>query len=150
MHATRMAILAAGLLASSARADAGLVSVRSSHDVPGTVERLEQALKARDVPLIAKVDHAAGAEKVGVSLRPTVLLLFGNPKIGTPLLQCAQTSGIDLPQKALVWEDEKGQAWVSYNNPQYIASRHGVRECGDAVKKMAAALEALASAAAKP
>jgi uncharacterized protein (DUF302 family) len=145
-----MAVFAAALLASSVRADVGLVSVRSSQDVAHTVERLEEALRARDVPLVAKVDHAAGAAKVGMSLRPTVLLLFGNPKLGTPLLQCAQTSGIDLPQKALVWEDEKGQTWVSYNDPQYIASRHGVRECGDAVRKSAAALEALAAAAAKP
>lgn len=150
MKAMRIAIAAAGLLAASARADAGLVSVRSSHDVPRTVERLEQALKAKDVPLVAKVDHAAGAAKVGATLRPTILLLFGNPKLGTPLLQCAQTSGIDLPQKALVWEDEKGQTWVSYNDPKYLASRHGVGECGDAIGKTAAALESLAASATKP
>ena len=150
MHAIRTAILAAGLLASSARADSGLVSVRSNHNVARTIEQFEEALKAKGVPLIAKVDHSAGAAKIGEKLRPTVLLLFGNPKLGTPLLQCAQTSGIDLPQKALVWEDDKGQAWVSYNDPQYIASRHGIRGCRDALRKTASALEAFAAAAGKP
>jgi uncharacterized protein (DUF302 family) len=150
MNAIRMVLLVAGLVAPPARADAGLVSVRSSHDVSRTVERLEEALKARDVPVIAKLDHAAGAAKVGASLRPTVLLLFGNPKLGTPLLLCAQTSGIDLPQKALVWEDEKGRTWLSYNDPQYIASRHGAHDCGDAIRKTATALEALAASATKP
>jgi uncharacterized protein (DUF302 family) len=151
MNGIRMAILAAGLLASAtARAGAGLVSVKSGHDVARTVERLEASLRAKDVTVFAKVDHAAGAAKVGEQLRPTVLLLFGNPKLGTPLLQCAQTSGIDLPQKALVWQDEKGQTWLTYNDPQYIASRHGVAGCGDVLRKTAAVLEGLAAAATKP
>jgi uncharacterized protein (DUF302 family) len=109
--AKKIAILSATLLAvPAARAENGLVSVKSSHDVARTAERLEAALKEKDVALVAKVDHAAGAARVGEKLRPTVLLVFGNPKLGTPLLQCAQTAGIDLPQKALVWQDEKGQA----------------------------------------
>ena len=110
-NAFRMAVLSATLLATpAALAESGLVSVKSSHDVARTVERLEAALKEKDVALVAKVDHAAGAARIGEKLRPTVLLVFGNPKLGTPLLQCAQTAGIDLPQKALVWQDEKGQA----------------------------------------
>jgi uncharacterized protein (DUF302 family) len=146
-----MAILSATLLATpTARAENGLVSVKSSHDVARTVERLEAALKEKEVALVAKVDHAAGAARVGEKLRPTVLLVFGNPKLGTPLLQCAQTAGIDLPQKALVWQDEKGQTWLTYNDPRYIASRHAAGECGDVVRKTAAALEGLAAAATKP
>jgi len=146
-----MAILSAILLATpAARAENGLVSVKSSHDVARTVERLEAALKEKDVALVAKVDHAAGAARIGEKLRPTVLLVFGNPKLGTPLLQCAQTAGIDLPQKALVWQDEKGQTWLTYNDPRYIATRHGAGECGDVVRKTAAALEGLAAAATKP
>jgi uncharacterized protein (DUF302 family) len=151
MQPLRLAVLSAALLAAvSARGESGLVSVKSSHDVTGTVERLEAALKEKDVPLVAKVDHSAGAARVGEVLRPTVLLVFGNPKLGTPLLRCAQTAGIDLPQKALVWQDEKGQAWFTYNDPRYIAMRHGARDCGDVLGKTAAALEGLAAAATKP
>jgi uncharacterized protein (DUF302 family) len=150
MRAAVVSVLAAVLLSSPALADPGLVSLRSPHPVPRTVERLEAELKARDLALVAKVDHAAAAAKVGAKLRPTVLLVFGNPRAGTPLLQCAQTAGIDLPQKALVWEDEKGQAWLSFNDPRYVASRHGMRGCDEAIRKMAAGLEALAAAAVAP
>lgn len=151
MHAIPTALLVTGLLASPPDgADAGLVSLTSRHDVARTVERLEGALKAKEIPVIAKVDHSAGAARVGEKLRPTVLLVFGTPRLGTPLLRCAQTAGIDLPLKALAWEDEKGQARLTYNDPRYVARRHGVAECGDVLRRMAGALEGLAKEATGP
>lgn len=151
MYAIPTALFVSGLLASPPdRADSGLVSMTSSHDVARTIERLEGALKAKEIPVIAKVDHSAGAARVGEKLRPTVLLVFGTPKLGTPLLKCAQTAGIDLPLKALAWEDEEGQTRLTYNDPRYVASRHGAAECGDILRRMAGALEGLAKEAIKP
>jgi uncharacterized protein (DUF302 family) len=125
----------------------GLVALKSAHGVSETVRRLESELKKADAAVLAKVDHAAAAAKIGVKLRPTIVVVFGNPRLGAPLLACSQTAGIDLPQKALVWEDERGQVWLGYNDAQYVADRHGAASCGDAVKKMAAKLRALAEAA---
>ena len=105
--------------------DAGLVTVHSRNPVKQTVDRLEAALTAAGVTVFARIDHAAGAASVGMALRPTELLIFGNPKAGTPLMQKAQTLGIDLPLKALVWEDERGKTWLGYNDPVWLAARHG-------------------------
>jgi uncharacterized protein (DUF302 family) len=87
-----------------------------------------------------RINHAEGAQKVGKKLRPTELIIFGNPKVGTPLMQCGQSAGIDLPQKALIWQDEAGQVWLSYNDPKYLASRHSIKECGEIIKKIEKAL----------
>jgi len=87
-----------------------------------------------------RINHAAGAKKIGKTLRPTEIVIFGNPRVGTPLMQCGQSIAIDLPQKALIWEDEKGQVWLSYNNPQYLAKRHGTQGCDGVLKKVANAL----------
>ncbi len=87
-----------------------------------------------------RVNHAAGAEKVGKSLRPTELLVFGNPKVGAPLMLCSQSVAIDLPQKALIWEDDSGQVWISYNDPRYLALRHNLQGCEKILKKVAGAL----------
>jgi uncharacterized protein (DUF302 family) len=125
----------------------GLVSVPSLHNAAETVERLEAALKQRGIHLFARIPHAVGAQQAGLSLRPNTVLLFGNPQVGTPLMQSRQTIGIDLPLKALVWEDEAGQAWFSYNDPFYLAERHQVRDRAEAVATMTAALQALARAA---
>lgn len=131
----------------SARADDGLVEVASSHDVKETVSRFEAALARAKVTLAAKIDHAAAAEKVGEHLPPTVLLIFGNPKLGSPLMQCAPTAGLDLPLKALIRDDGKGRAIVTYSAPAWIAARHGGKGCDEVVKKMAAALQTFVSAA---
>jgi uncharacterized protein (DUF302 family) len=96
-----------------------------------------------------RVDHAAGAQKVGKSLRPTELLVFGNPQGGTPLMECAQTVGIDLPLKALAWQDAAGQVWLSYNDPQYLAERHGAKDCATVVQNLRKALAGLAQEAVK-
>jgi uncharacterized protein (DUF302 family) len=125
----------------------GLVTLPSAYGVAETLRRLEALLAERGVHAFARIDHAAGAQKVGLPLRPTQVLLFGNPAAGTPLMQSSQTIGIDLPLKALAWEDEAGRTWLSYNRPDYLAQRHGVRDREPAVQSMTAALEAFAQAA---
>jgi uncharacterized protein (DUF302 family) len=97
-----------------------------------------------------RINHAEGAQKVGKKLRPTELVVFGNPKVGTPLMQCSQSVAIDLPQKALIWEDEAGLVWLSYNDPRYLAKRHGITECVNVIKKIEKALSNFAHAATRP
>ncbi len=121
-------------------ADNGLVSVKSSHDVKLTADRLEKNLAMKGMTVFARINHAEGAQKVGKQLRPTELIIFGNPKVGAPLMQCGQSIAIDLPQKALVWEDEGGQVWLSYNDPKYLAKRHGIKGCDEVIKKIENAL----------
>jgi uncharacterized protein (DUF302 family) len=116
----------------------GLVSIPSRHPVKVTVDRLEASLKAKGITVFARIDHAAGAAAAGMLLRPTELLIFGNPTSGTPLMQAEQTTGIDLPLKALVWEDASGSVWIAYNDPAWLAVRHGLRhDTTDAVHAMA-------------
>ena len=112
----------------SASAD-GLVSTQSPYSVAETVERFEKRAQDKGLKIFAVVEHAQGAAEVDMTLRPTTVVIFGNPKGGTPFMQCAQTVGIDLPLKALVWEDAAGQTWMGYNDPAYIAKRHGVPDC---------------------
>ena len=126
--------------------DDGLVSVASGFSARETMERLLAALPARNMTVFARVDHAAGAAAVGMPLRPTDLVIFGNPKGGTVLMQDQQRAGIDLPLKALVWEDADGKVWVSYNDPAWIARRHGVGHAA-AVEAMTAAMKAIVQAA---
>jgi uncharacterized protein (DUF302 family) len=106
--------------------DNGIVNTPSSHSVDQTVEKLEALLRARGVALFALVDHSGEAAKVGMTMPPTKLLIFGNPKTGTPLMLAAPSSAIDLPLKILVWEDGQGKVWISYNSPQYLQKRHGL------------------------
>lgn len=134
---------------SAAGAVEGLISVRSPHSASDTMDRLEQAAKQRDLKIFARIDHAAGAASIGSSLRPTQVLIFGNPEGGTPLMQCAQTIGIDLPLKVLVWEDQASQVWLGYNDPVYLARRHGVPQCA-AADKLRNALADLAKAVVAP
>lgn len=124
----------------------GLISVASAFSAHETMERLLAALPARNMTVFARVDHAAGAAAVGMSLRPTELVIFGNPQGGTVLMQDEQRAGIDLPLKALVWEDVDGKVWASYNDPAWIARRHGVGHAA-AVEAMAAAMKAIVQAA---
>lgn len=134
-------------MTSSLAADAGLVTSPSAHSANETVERLKSLLAQRGIQVFADIDHAAGAEKVGLSLRPTRVLIFGNPLAGTPLMQSRQTIGLDLPLRALVWEDESGKVWLTYRRPEFLASRHHVAGPDDSVKTLAAGLAALARAA---
>jgi len=104
----------------------GLVSVRSQHGPEETMNRLGAAVRAKGMTVFAQIDHAAGAEAVGLPLRPTEVLVFGNARSGTPLMQSSQTMGIDLPLKVLVWQDDAGVTWLSYNDPDWLARRHGL------------------------
>lgn len=124
----------------------GLVEVKSPHAAKATMDKFEAAAKQRGLNVFARIDHAAGASKVGKTLRATEVLIFGNPQGGTPLMECAQTAGIDLPLKALVWEDASGQAWLGYNDPAFLAKRHGAPQC-PVVANLAKALAGLAEAA---
>jgi uncharacterized protein (DUF302 family) len=126
----------------------GLITIRSSYGPQDTMNRLEAAVRAKGMTVFARIDHAAGAAAVGLSLRPTELLIFGNAKGGTPLMQSTQTIGIDLPLKALVWQDASGSTWLSYNDPSWLAKRHGLgHEVEATVGAMAAALNTMARTA---
>ena len=126
----------------------GLTTLRSSYGPKDTMNRLEAEVRAKGMTVFARIDHAAGARAAGLSLRPTEVLIFGNAKAGTPLMQSVQTVGIDLPLKALVWQDGSGGTWLSYNDPAWLAQRHGVSgETAAAISTMTAALGAVAKAA---
>ncbi len=143
-------ITALFLLTSLAYADNGIISVKSSHEVKATADRLENTLKQKGMTVFIRINHAAGAQKVGKKLRPTELVVFGNPKVGTPLMQCSQSAAIDLPQKALIWEDQEGTVWFSYNDPNYLVERHGITGCAEVIKKIENALSNFAKAATMP
>ena len=126
----------------------GLTSIRSSFDPKETIDRLEAQIRGQGLTIFARIDHAAGAAEVGLTLRPTELIIFGNARGGTPLIQSVQTIGIDLPLKALVWEDAASKTWISYNEPNWIAQRHGIANAEPVVAKMADLLSAISTAAA--
>jgi uncharacterized protein (DUF302 family) len=106
----------------------GIVDVPSNHSVDETVDRLKGILQSKGITLFALIDHSGEAAKVGMTMRPTKLLIFGNPKAGTPLMLAAPTIAIDLPLKILVWEDGQGKVWISYNSPEYLKEQHGLPE----------------------
>jgi uncharacterized protein (DUF302 family) len=146
--ASKLVGLAMGLVLSTglwAQPADGLISITSPHTAEQTMNRLEALVKERGLNVFARIDHAAAATKVGKTLRPTELLIFGNPQGGTPLMECAQTAGIDLPLKALVWQDVAGKVMLSYNDPEYLAKRHGAASC-PAVDNLKKALSGLAQA----
>ena len=136
-------------LATAANAAEGLIELKSSRNASETMNRFEALAKERGLNVFARIDHAAGAAKVGKSLRPTELLVFGNPQGGTPLIECAQTIGIDLPLKVLVREDAQGQVWLGYNDPLWIATRHGAAGCA-AAQGLAKALSGIAATSLAP
>lgn len=124
----------------------GIVTIPSHGTVEATVKHLEDILAAKSVKLFAVIDHSGEAEKAGLQLRPTKVLIFGNPKAGTPLMAAAPTVAIDLPMKILIWEDDAGKVWISYNSPAYLKERHGVPE--DLISNLAV-IETLAAKAAE-
>jgi uncharacterized protein (DUF302 family) len=125
----------------------GMTRVKSAHSVTVTIDKLESALKNKGMAIFKRVPHSASAAKVGLELRETELLIFGNPKIGTLLMQCQQSAALDLPMKALAYKDENGQVWLAYNDPQYIANRHHVDGCQKVIGKMTKALANFSKAA---
>ncbi len=126
----------------------GVQAVQSRYSVQQTVDKMEQVLKNRKMTLFAKIEHAKAAHKVGIELRDTVLLIFGNPKLGSPLMQCQQSVAIDLPHKVLIWEDANGKVWISYNQPQYLQKRHQISNCEATLAKMEKGLAAMVQSAA--
>lgn len=134
---------------SSAGAADGLIAVKSPYGARDTMNRFEELVRQRGLNVFARIDHAAGAAKVGKSLRPTELLIFGNPQGGTPFMECAQSVGIDLPLKGLVWEDASSQVWIGYNDPVFLARRHGADQCA-AVENLGKALAGLVETAVAP
>ncbi|MEE9334184.1 MAG: DUF302 domain-containing protein [Granulosicoccaceae bacterium] len=147
------AITASGLI-STAHAGMsdpeGMVVVPSPHSVKGTLDKLAVVLESKGMKIMARVDHSAGATSVDLALRPTELMIFGNPKAGTPLMLCSQSLAIDLPQKMLAWEDEAGKVWLGYNDPTYIKARHGTEGCDAVFEKISGALANFAKAATAP
>jgi len=127
----------------------GVVALKSPHSASETMNRLEAQVKQRGLAVVARIDHAAGATRVGRTLRPTELLIFGNPQSGTPLMECVQSVGIDLPMKALVWVDVQQQVWLGYNDPEWLLQRHTATRC-PAAKTVADALAGIAQATVAP
>ena len=127
----------------------GLVVRTSPYSAKETMGRVEEVVRGRKLVVFAWIDHAAGAAKIGRSLRPTQLLIFGNPQGGTPLMECAQSAGIDLPLKMLAWEDAQGVVWLGYNDPAYLAARHGAAGCAGVENLGKALAEIAAQAVAK-
>lgn len=125
---------------SHAQPDDGTTRIKSPYSVSTTIDRLENVLKTRGMTIFKRISHSDNAEKVGLDLRPTELLVFGNPKLGTLLMQCQQLSAIDLPMKGLAYEDEQGQVWLAYNKPEYLENRHRIKNCDEALKKISKAL----------
>lgn len=143
-------LLALAFISLPAFAADGLVALKSAHGAKETMDRLESAVKQRGLHVFARIDHAAGAAKVGKQLRATELLIFGNPQGGTPLMECAQTLGIDLPLKLLAWRDASGVVWLGYTEPRALVDRHRGGECQPAVDNVTRALEGLVADAIKP
>ncbi|QKT04642.1 DUF302 domain-containing protein [Ectothiorhodospiraceae bacterium 2226] len=131
----------------AASASDGLVVMPSAHSVDTTLDRLTSALEDKGLTVFTRIDHAAGAARAGLEMRPTQVLLFGNPAIGTPIMQCAPAAAVDFPQKALVWEDAEGRVFLAYNDPQYLAARHQIEGCDAELQKMSDALDNFTRAA---
>ena len=145
----KLTLLSIVLFGSIASASVGMITHKSNHSVKQTTKNLVKALKKKGMTVFKVIKHHKGAKKVGKELRPTTVVIFGNPKVGTPLMQCHQQVAIDLPQKALIWENEKGQVLISYNDPMYIENRHRIKGCTAVLTKISKALSSFAKAAAK-
>lgn len=133
-----------------AQAQQGLTVVPSPHDVATTMDKLEAVVTEKGMTVMARVDHGANAAKAQMELRPTQLLIFGNPKVGTPLMLCSQSIAVDLPQKMLVWQAEDGKVYLGYNDPAHLKERHATEGCDQVFEKVSGALGNFAKAATAP
>ena len=147
MRAIFIAAVVAVLIPSAVLAHSGLIVKPSANGVTATLDRLEAVLKKKGVTVFARVDHAAGAKKAGLALAPTQVLIFGNPKLGTPLMRSNRAIGIDLPLKVLAWKDGNGKVWLAYNDPAYLAKRHAISDRDPVFAKMAKILDKLTNVA---
>ena len=142
-------LIALALLAVPLTARAEIVRLQAAQDVPATVAKLLKAVKARKLRVFAVIDHGAGAKSVGMKLRPAVLVVFGNPKIGTPLMQVSPTMGLELPIRVLVWQDSEGRVWIGHAPPTSMARRRGVPTDHPVIRRMGKALDAIVREAAR-
>lgn len=149
---TTINMIAACILfvATGVQADTGLVNVPSRFSVQETADRFVAAAEKVGLNIFARIDHAAAATKVGMQLRPTQLIIFGNPKVGTNLMSSDQRAGIDLPLKALAWQDAEGKVWLSYNSPDYLFGRFAIEDRAPVKEKIGGALGKLSKAATQP
>jgi uncharacterized protein (DUF302 family) len=127
-----------------------MIDTKSKYGVHETGDRLEKILTTKGMKIFNRISHSENAAKASMELRPTELFIFGDPKVGTLLMQCSQSVAIDLPLKMLVWEDEKGSVWLSYNDPNFLKERHNIQGCDDAIARISAMLEGIAKEAASP
>ena len=142
-----LTILVVLIMSVPAYAVEGMIDVKSSFGVKETGDRLENVLKEKGMTIFNRVKHSDAAKNVGVELRETELIIFGNPKVGSPLIKCEQSVAIDLPQKALIWKDSEGKVWISYNNPRYLEKRHTISNCEEVISKIEKALAGITNAA---
>ena len=142
-----LCILFTLLFSSSVWAMDPIISLKSPYTVENTANRFEAILKKKGLTIFSRINHSENAAGVNLNLTPTEVIVFGNPKIGTPLMQCSKTVAIDLPQKALFWQDNNGQVWLSYNNPEYLKERHHIKGCDKLITKISNVLSKLSEAA---
>ena len=148
MKTSLLIILAVLIMSLPVYAVEGMIDIESSFGVKETGDRLESVLNEKGMTIFNRVKHSEAAKNVGVELRETELVIFGNPKVGSPLMKCQQSAAIDLPQKALIWKDGEGKVWISYNNPRYLEKRHNISDCEDVISKIEKALAGISRAAA--
>ncbi len=150
MHKVVFGLSLTLMMNTAAYAQSSLTTIKSAYDVSTTAERFEKALQKKGMTIFARINHAEGAAKVGIKLRPTEVVIFGNPKVGSLLMICSQSVAIDLPQKALISEDENNQVWLTYNEPTYLAKRHDITGCDETIEKIDKALASFARIATQP
>lgn len=136
MKTSTFVLLTLLFVMSTVYAGEGMVNVESMFSVENTANRMENILKEKGMTIFNRINHSQSAGKIGIELRDTQLIIFGNPKAGSPLMKCQQSIGIDLPQKALIWKDENNKVWISYNNPRYLEKRHEISDCEKAIAKV--------------
>ncbi len=148
MHKAVITALSIVCLAVPVLAAEGVITLPSSHTVEETGRRLERILHEKGMTVFNHIKHSKAAAGVGIELQHTELILFGNPKVGSPLMKCQQSVAIDLPQKALIWEDDNGRVWISYNDPRYLEKRHNISGCEEVIAKIEKALAGITGSAA--
>ena len=149
MKSLFLAVLLVLLMAMPLMGAEGVISVESDSNVKETADRLERILKEKGMIIFNRIKHSEGAANVGIDMLETELIIFGNPKVGSPLMKCQQTVAIDLPQKALIWLDDKSKVWISYNDPRYLEKRHNIPGCEEVIAKIEKALSGITKAASK-
>jgi len=135
--------------ANNAQATESVISVESHHNAKETADKFVSVLEQKGLTLFTRIDHQKNAAGVDLKIRETEVIIFGNPKVGTPLIQCNQLAAIDLPQKVLVWTDSDNKVWLTYNNPEYLKERHDLKGCDETVMKISQVLGGLTKVAAQ-